>query len=289
MTAADGWWRTAIIAMQPNKLLYRGYRSEDLIGRVSYGEMVYLLVRGELPGPAIGRLVDAILVAGCDHGALSPAVAAARMAATCGIPINCAIATGINLLGDIHGGAAEGCMALLYAIRERHGTRGSTLADAVSAVVAESRARDRYLPGFGHPLHSDDPRVRRLYALGGAAAAQGAISGQFLEIARLVERELATLTGRAVPMNIDGAIAALGCEIGFTPQAAKGLFALSRAIGIVAHVLEESGGGARLKGPMPLDLLAEQATYVGPPERDLPAAYQDLPPAADDPRHGQTA
>jgi citrate synthase len=171
--------------MQPNKLLYRGYRSEELIGRVSYGEMVYLLVRGELPGAAIGRLVDAILVAGCDHGALSPAVAAARMAATCGIPINCAIATGINLLGDIHGGAAEGCMALLYAIRERHGTRGSTLRwmrQRRGRRVARARPLSTGLWPSAAQRRSRAAPVRARRRCCGAEA----ISGQFLEIARLV-------------------------------------------------------------------------------------------------------
>jgi citrate synthase len=270
MSDKKGWWSTAIISIIPNKILYRGYRVEELIGRLTYGEMVYLLVHGELPNKVIGNLMDALMVAGCDHGALSPAVATARMAATCGIPINCSIATGINLLGDIHGGAGEQCMRLFYEIAECSNVSEESLEVSVAEVVTEWSGRDRFIPGFGHPLHTADPRVQRLLELGSEAVSSGAISGKYLQIAELVERLLASRVGRLIPMNIDGATAALECEIGFTPQTAKGLFALSRAIGILAHVLEESEDRTRLKGPMPVDTLLQEATYTGPPERELP-------------------
>lgn len=115
----EAWWKTKIIKWSKNKLLMRGYRIEELMGNIGYGELVYLLITGDLPYPEIARLMGAVLVAGADHGVLAPSVAASRMAATCGIPLNCCIATGVNLLGDIHGGASEQLMKLLYELEEK--------------------------------------------------------------------------------------------------------------------------------------------------------------------------
>lgn len=104
--------------------MMRGYRVEELIGNIGYGELVYLLIMGELPSREKGRLLEAALVAGADHGIPAPSVAVSRIAATCGIPLNCSVATGINLLGDIHGGAAEQLMKILYELNEKIRTEG---------------------------------------------------------------------------------------------------------------------------------------------------------------------
>ena len=99
-----GWWNTEIIDVEPNVIVISGYSIQDLMGRVSYGEMLYLMIMGKLPQETAGKLIDAVLVAACDQGVISPAITASSMAATCGITFNCAIASGMNLLGRIHGG-----------------------------------------------------------------------------------------------------------------------------------------------------------------------------------------
>src|SRR3712207_5658527 len=113
-----GWWRTGISRIRPGEILLRGYPVEQLIGRVSFVEVAWLLLRGELPTPTQGRLLEAALVAAVDHGPQAPSIAAARMAATCGVGLNNAVATGVNLLGDVHGGAGQQCMEIL---EELHG------------------------------------------------------------------------------------------------------------------------------------------------------------------------
>src|SRR5262245_50033844 len=121
MTPED-WWATAIIDMKPGMIRYRGYAAEDLIGRVGFAEMVYLMTRGELPDPAAAKLLEAALVAAVDHGPQAPSIAAARMAITCGVGINNAMASAINMLGDVHGGAGEQCVTLYNAIAARMGS-----------------------------------------------------------------------------------------------------------------------------------------------------------------------
>ena len=110
--------------MKPGMIRFRGYAIEDLIGRVGFADMVYLLTRGELPHPAAAKLLEAALVAAVDHGPQAPSIAAARMAVTCGVGINNAMASAINMLGDVHGGAGEQCVALYNAIAERLGRGG---------------------------------------------------------------------------------------------------------------------------------------------------------------------
>src|SRR5262249_8231267 len=131
------WWATSIIDMKPGSIRLRGYAIEELIGRIGYAEMVYLMTRGELPHPDAARLLEAALVAAVDHGPQAPSIAAARMAITCGVGINNAMASATNMLGDVHGGAGEQCVAFYNAVAARltgdTAPGGPRLADAVAA------------------------------------------------------------------------------------------------------------------------------------------------------------
>jgi citrate synthase len=267
----EDWWSTAIIEMKPGMIRYRGYAVEDLIGRVSFAEMVYLMTRGELPHPEAAKLLEAALVAAVDHGPQAPSIAAARMAVTCGVGINNAMASAINMLGDVHGGAGEQCVALYNAIAARLGDGPADERRLTEAVVAEIAALaqrgTRHVPGFGHRFHPRDPRAPRLLELVDRAAAAGAVSGRFALIGRAVEARLAADKGRPIPMNIDGATGVVFAELGFAPPLCRGLFVLSRSVGALAHAFEELLSGERNKGPIPRQLIW---TYTGPPARELP-------------------
>ncbi len=267
----EDWWSTAIIEMKPDMIRYRGYAIEELIGRVGFAEMVYLLTRGELPDPAAARLLEAALVAAVDHGPQAPSIAAARMAITCGVGINNAMASAINMLGDVHGGAGEQCVTFYNAVAERFGSQSPAseehLAEAVRAEIARLAAEGvRHVPGFGHRFHRRDPRAPRLLSLVDAAAAHGVVGGRFTRIGRAVEAELARQKGRPIPMNVDGATAVVFAELGFPPPLCRGLFVLSRSVGAMAHAFEEMQSGKRNKGPLPRHLTW---TYQGPPARPL--------------------
>jgi citrate synthase len=264
----EEWWSTSIIDMKPGSIRIRGYAIEELIGRIGFAEMVYLMTRGELPHPAAAKLLEAALVAAVDHGPQAPSIAAARMAMTCGVGINNAMASAINMLGDVHGGAGEQCVALLNGIAARL-AGDATERRIAEAVEAELRglAERGHVPGFGHRFHPIDPRAPRLLALVDAAAAEGDVSGRFAAIGRTLEDVLAARKGRRIPMNIDGATAVVYAELGFAPPLCRGLFVLSRSVGALAHAWEEMQSGQRNKGPIPRHLLWN---YTGPPERSLP-------------------
>src|SRR5262245_50218810 len=133
----ENWWSTSIVEMKPGMIRYRGYAVEELIGRIGFAEMVHLMTRGELPHPGCAKLLEAALVAAVDHGPQAPSIAAARMAITCGVGINNAMASAINMLGDVHGGAGEQCVTLYNAIAARMGSGPVSQARLAQAVSAE--------------------------------------------------------------------------------------------------------------------------------------------------------
>ncbi len=274
---AEDWWHSAIIDMQPGVIRYRGYPIEQLIGRVSFAQMIWLMLRGELPPPGQAALLDAALMSAVDHGPQAPSIAVARMAATCGVGLNNAMASAVNLLGDVHGGAGEQAVALYLDIAAR-ADAGLALPDAVrQGLQARRELHGKYVSGFGHRFHPIDPRAPRLLELVDQAAAAGVVGGRFAAIARAVEIELGAGRSRPVPMNIDGATAVIYAELGFPPPLARGLFCLSRSVGILAHAWEQTGQGGRNKGPMPREFIW---TYDGPPPRDVPDGRSDEKPDA---------
>lgn len=259
------WWQTAIVDIEPGRIAFRGYPIEELIGRVSFVEMIWLMVRGELPSRAEAALLEACLVASVDHGPQAPSIAIARMAATCGVGINNAMASGVNVLGDVHGGAGQAALAIYLAVDARM-AEGAALADALEAELRPLISARKAVPGFGHRFHPVDPRAPRLIALAREAVAAGVIAGRFVTIAEGVEDWLAAAKGKRLTMNIDGVTAAVFGELGFTPELARGLFILSRSVGIMAHAYEQSLEGGRIKGPSPP---AFGYRYTGVPRRPL--------------------
>ncbi|MFM8990347.1 MAG: citryl-CoA lyase, partial [Alphaproteobacteria bacterium] len=252
----EEWWSTSIIDMKPGSIRLRGYAIEDLVGRIGFAEMAWLMTRGELPDPRAARLLEHALVAAVDHGPQAPSIAIARMAMSCGVGINNAMASAANVLGDVHGGAGEQSVefyaAIDRALEGRPARDAAALAAAVDGALDEAKAAGTsHVPGFGHRFHPVDPRAPRLLALVDEAVAAGVVEGRFAAIGRAVEAGIARRGGgRLVPMNIDGATAVIFAELGFAPQLCRGLFVLSRSVGILAHAWEEAGSGARNKGPI---------------------------------------
>src|SRR4051812_23007261 len=203
------WWGTAVSHMEPGVIELRGRPVQDVIGSVSFVEMIWLMLRGDLPDPRAARLLEAALVAAVDHGPHAPSIAAARMAATCGVGLNNAVATGVNLLGDVHGGAGQQCVQLLTEICQRQDT-GVDLDPAATDVLAVWQARSRYVPGFGHRFHPVDPRRDPLLSMVDRAVHDGVVAGRHLAAGRAVEERLNR--DRPVPMNIDGATAVIYAE-----------------------------------------------------------------------------
>lgn len=246
MSDVSDWWRSAIIDMEPGRISLRGRPIEEMIGTMGFAQMIWLMVMGSPLDGARAKLFEAALVSAVDHGPQAPSIAAARMAVTCGVGLNNAMATGVNMLGDVHGGAGEQAVELYHRVAQNG---PEALSKSLTAWRAE---HGPYLPGFGHRFHKPtDPRAPRLMALVEEAAAEGAVSGVYAQIAQEIEVDISAEKGRPVPMNIDGATAVIYAELGCPAPLARGFFCLSRSVGILAHAWEQTEQGGRNKGPTP--------------------------------------
>jgi citrate synthase len=264
----SAWWDTAIIDIHPGKIAIRGYPIEELIGRVRFPDMIWLMLRGDLPSRGQSDLLEAALVPGVDHGPHAPSIAISRMAVTCGLPVNGAMASAINVLDDIHGGAGQQCMELYREIDAEAGETGDLVAAATAVIQRHRNADEKIVPGFGHRFHPVDPRTAPLFKLVAKAEAAGVVTGRWASIGRAVEVALEGITKRHIPMNIDGITAVIFCELGFEPELGRGLFILSRSVGILAHAWEQKQRGRRIMGPMPREI---PYRYSGPARRAVPS------------------
>src|SRR2546422_4703279 len=227
-------WNPAITRVEPNKVAVRGYNIAELMGRVSFGAAVYLTLTGELPSPPVARLMDAILVSSIDHGATPPSALAARSVASTGATLSASVAAGIMSINRHHGGAIEDCARQLRAIADRATRESISMDEAAARTLAVMREAGERMPGFGHRLHTKDPRTARLFEL----AREAGVDGVHMQAARAVEKAFADAK-KSLPINVDGAIGAILADLGMDPAAFNGIFMIARTPGLIAHVIEE--------------------------------------------------
>jgi citrate synthase len=232
---ADNTWNTALTSVAPNEVRVRGYDIAELMGRCSFGQVVYLLLRGEMPDEKVGRLIDAILVSSIDHGASPPSVLAARTVASTGATLSGSVGAGILAINESHGGAVENCARALTDVVHTAELKGCSIEDAAVEVLNDLKARKIRVAGFGHRMHTADPRTARLFQL----VEEAGVAGRYIRAARAVEAGLEKQLGKKLPINVDGAIGAVLAELGFEPRIMNGFFMIARTAGLVAHVGEE--------------------------------------------------
>ena len=227
-------WQTAITDIEPNHVGVRGHDIGQLMGTVGFGAAVYLILRGDLPDQKTAWLMDAILVSSIDHGVTPPSALAARTIASTGGSLGASVAAGILAINRYHGGAIEDCANQLADMARRCEQTGDEPDSVAEAVLDEMKQSGRRMPGFGHRVHTNDPRTLKMFEL----AAEAGVDGPHMKAARSVERIFAA-SGRNLPMNVDGAIAAVLADMGFEPASMNGLFMIARVPGLIAHALEE--------------------------------------------------
>lgn len=253
-------WNTAVSKVNPNKILLRGYPLDELMGKITFSQAIYLVLKGEMPSPEIGRLMDAVFVSSVDHGAGPPSVLTARTIASTGAELNAALAGGILAISRYHGGAIEAAMQLYAKIGRRMDESGEDMQTAVRDEMAAMKAAKKRASGFGHRVHTRDPRTSRLFSL----AEELDLAGKHVAIARQVEKELKELTGRALPINVDGAIAALLCDLDIPSEIGNAFFIIARTAGLTAQIHEEKSRMRPMRKIHPEDF-----TYDGPGERKI--------------------
>lgn len=237
--------------MAPNEIRVRGYDLVEMIGRRSFGDVVYLLLSGELPDGNEGRMVEACLVAASEHSVVAPSVDAARFVTSAGVPLQAAVAAGVIGLGDHHGGAVDACARALLDADE---------SDVVT-VARRLKGEGRRLPGFGHVVHDPDPRAGRLMEV----AAELGFRGSWCALAEEFESVTESVFGKKLRLNVDGALAAILLELGLDWRLGKAFYVIARPPGFVAHAFEEQTRERPYR-----DVGWQNVAYDGPEDRPLP-------------------
>jgi len=258
---SENIWKTAITKVEPNKILIRGYPINRLMGKASFGQMVYLLFKGEFPSKNEGKMIEAILTSSVDHGVTPPSVLSALTVASTGSPLNAAVAAGTLAISKFHGGAIEDCMLILKEIQKLKENENLTIDEAAAKTILAYKEKKKKISGFGHRVHTNDPRTAKLFQL----AEEWNINGEYIEIARILETKLEEITRRKLPINVDGAIGAVLCNMDFDSQLANAFFMIARLPGMVAHIIEEK---IRQRPMRKIDPANNE--YDGPEERSIP-------------------
>jgi citrate synthase len=201
----------------------------------SFTEVVFLLHHGRLPRSEERKLLDAILIAVADHGPGSPSAATSRLVASANRQApEAAVAAGVLAIGDVHAGAGVACMHMIEAGLELCRNEGIPMVEAANRTVDQTRAKHERLPGFGHRVHNRDPRTEVLFGL----ARESKIAGFGIEFVTAVETA-AREKIKHLPINVDGALAAVLYDLGFPPLFGKLVFIIGRVAGLTAQVMEE--------------------------------------------------
>ena len=251
-------WRTAIATSDETHIWIRGYDVTALMMRAGFTDTIFLLHQGRLPSAGERRLLDAILVAVADHGAGAPSCATARLAASGNRQsLSAAIAAGILAIGDEHGGAGSACMETIAAGVDRGDKEGISIEAAAKRTAEEARSAKRRLPGLGHRVHSTDPRTGILFGM----ARETGIAGKGVAYMEALEQQVRELI-KPLPINIDGALAAVLYDLGFPPAFGKLVFIIGRVAGLTAEVAEEYAREKAMRIRIPV-------TYDGVPPREL--------------------
>jgi citrate synthase len=207
----------------------------DLMGKVSFTELMLLQLTGKTPTPAQVTILDAVLVTIMEHG-LVPSAIVTRLTHY-GAPesVQGAIVAGLLGVGDRFAGTASECAQLLERIVAA--ASDSERMTVATELVKDYRARKRPIPGFGHPIHRDvDPRSKRLVEIVRAAGAKG----DYVAALESLEQAVATVIGRRIVTNVSAAIAVALCEAGVPSRASRGVVLTARCAGLVGHLQEES-------------------------------------------------
>jgi citrate synthase len=251
-------WRTAITSSDEKSIFICGYDVTSLMKQATFADTIYLLHRGRLPTGGERRLIDAILVGVSDHGPGAPSAAASRIVASGNRQsLEAAVAAGVLAIGDAHGGAGYECMQMIGKGLELGRRESLSMQEVARRLVAYAKSERKRLPGMGHRVHTEDPRTRVLFEM----ASESGLAGDGISFMQAMETEVRQQI-RPLPVNVDGALAAVLYDLGFPPPAAKMIFIIGRVAGLTAQVMEEYAREKPMRVRIPV-------TYDGPPPQGL--------------------
>lgn len=244
-------WKTAISHVADGKEIIRGYDLKELIQKKSFVECIYLVLKGELPNEKQTRMLNALFTAAIDHGIGVSSAMTARTVASTGNSLHTAIAAGILSMGKLHGSAIEDAAQFFQ----------DNVADSdPEGLLKREKGKGKRIPGYGHKILAHDPRSEALFAV----AKETGSYGKHCVFAEAVGKILNAVSSKKLPLNVDGAMAAIISDMGFDWRLAKGFFIIGRVPGLAAHVYEEKTAGAGIRR-----LAEDAAEYVGEEERKI--------------------
>lgn len=217
----------------------------QILGKVNLGDMAWLEIKGVPPNPQQSAVFNAMLVTLVEHG-MTPMAIATRLTYL-GAPesLQSAVAAGLCGMGTTFAGTAEGAARIIQDALRKPGACGD-LESIAHQIVAEHLGEKRPIPGIGHPLHKPiDPRTPRLFDI----ARDNGLSGNCVELIRLISQAAERATGKSLPVNATGAIGALASELEIDWRLCRGIAVIGRAVGLVGHIAEE------LRNPIALGIL----------------------------------
>ena len=254
-------WRTAISRFSAQSVEIAGYKHEDLIRTLDFAGMLFVLYQQRLPKPAEAKLLNAMLISAIDHSIVASS-AVSRIVAASGVPLQASVAAGMLTIGDIHGGAGQELSRRLEEWVGEAGRDSTSLREKAGQIVQALRLAGERLEGYGHPLHpKGDARVDTLISM----ARELDLMGPHLQIALDISDAIQAASGKSLPLNIDGVIAALASDLGFNWRLGRAFIFVPRAAGLAAHAMEEATrerGWRKIASP-------EDIEYDGPAPRSL--------------------
>lgn len=244
-------FQTAITQVNNGQELIHGYELTSLAQQKSFSDIIWLLLRGELPTPTESKVFATLLSITIDHGPGTISGQVTRITASGKTSVQAAVAAGLLTLGERHGAPVDGA-ARFY-------TEHLSTAD-LPGLLADLKAKKIRLPGFGHAVLTKDHRSTTLFKI----AKENGLYGKYCEFAEILETELNKQSSKPLPLNIDGSMAAILLDMGFVPGVLTGIFIIARTPGLVAQATEEIQADAGMRR-----LAEDEIEYTGPSLREI--------------------
>ena len=201
----------------------------DFAQNHNFSQMIFEMLTERKPSEAETKLLNLILNLSIDHGPNSPSAVATIAATKEGKTMGESVGAGMAQIGDRHGGAGGPLMEIIYRVKNQE--------SSIKEVVAEKLVKGERLPGLGHRVYKDlDPRAQLIMN----TAVENGVGEEYVKIVNELRDEMEKQSGKSLPVNIDGAIAAVFCGFGLAPELGIAIFIIARAPGLASHFINSS-------------------------------------------------
>ena len=230
---------------------------DEVIGKMSFTEAMFYHIIGAPPTRGQTSVLDAVLVTLMEHGLTPSAISTRLTYLSSPEAMQSAIAAGLLNVGSQFIGTMENAATLLARIQ----ADPAGVDTSCRQVIQQHKNAGKHMPGFGHHLHRpDDPRSPKLFAI---AAAHDDIDQRSISTIKTLGAIVDEIYGKHLTINATGATAAVLMGAGIPVRIMRGFAVISRAAGLVAHVMEEQETPT---GRAIWDIVDNHITYTGKAE-----------------------